>query len=166
MTEEWKPIEGYEGLYEVSSFGRVKSLAKTVRRGRGGSYSTPERFLAANSTSIIWPTVKLPKGKKVAHFQVKRLVAAAFVPNPNKSYRLVERDGDKTNCRADNLEWSWARPPLAEAKKGRRVSVDGLHQLIRSAVEEWAAERGVDPGRAWDGVRSKRWHRFTDPEKP
>lgn len=103
--EEWKSIKGYEGLYEISNFGRVKSLLGW----NGRKYIQRERILAPykqqSNKYYSRSVVKLTKDNKTKDFKVHRLVAEAFIPNPN-NYRVVNHiDGNPLNNNAENLEW-------------------------------------------------------------
>lgn len=95
--EEWKAVEGYEGLYEVSTEGRVKSLNW---RGTGEEKCI---FLKRHNRGYL--QVELAGGNKKKTFLVHRLVAKAFVENPNGFHLVNHKDEDKTNNRAENLEW-------------------------------------------------------------
>ena len=106
-TEVWKPVDGYEGFYEVSSLGRVRSLDR-VRPYRGsmrryrGKVITPEPVSAGEDR---YQYVTLSKDGKVRKKSVHRLVATAFVDNPDGMPEVNHKDEVKTNNRADNLEW-------------------------------------------------------------
>lgn len=91
--ENWKDIIGFEGLYQVSDLGRVKSF-----------YNGKERILKGRDNSRGYPMVILynDKSKQVS---VHRLVAEAFVPNPNNLPQVNHINEDKHDNRADNLEW-------------------------------------------------------------
>lgn len=95
MTEEWRPAPDYEGLYEVSSLGRVRSLYFGEPR--------PSR-LGADTDG--YPMVMLTKDGKRSPKKVHRLVCVAFHGPSRPVHREVAHlDGDKTNARADNLKW-------------------------------------------------------------
>lgn len=98
-TEIWKPKKDYEGLYEVSNFGRVKSL------GNGNSNNSKERLLKQYTTRNGYLHVYLSKNGKRKFFLVHRLVAETFLPNPNNLPEVNHKDENKENNRVDNLEW-------------------------------------------------------------
>lgn len=102
--EIWKDVVGYEGTYEVSSFGRVKSLARTVFVNK---HYQPirERILAINMNTGKYSVVELSMFGKHKTTLVHRLVAAAFIPNPNNLATINHIDGNKQNNRVGNLEW-------------------------------------------------------------
>lgn len=92
MTEEiWRPVVGYEGLYEVSSYGRVRSL----RRGRILTSSI-------NRDGYVRCHIKVNGVSK--YYLVHRMVAEAFIPNPDNLPQVNHKDEDKTNNRVENLE--------------------------------------------------------------
>lgn len=102
--EKWKPIPGYEGLYEVSSYGRVRSLER-YKSNNGGLQLIKEKILKPHNTKKGYLTVQLCNKK----FTVHRLVAQAFIPNPDNLPMINHLDEDKTNNVADNLEWCDAK---------------------------------------------------------
>lgn len=104
QDEVWKDIEGYEGLYQVSTCGNVKSLPK-IRRNGTGTYIQKERLLKPSNTSTGYKKVELCKDGKRKGFKVHRLVAIAFIPNPDNKPEVNHIDGNKINNNIDNLEW-------------------------------------------------------------
>ena len=100
MIEEWRPIEGYEGLYEVSSYGRVRSLDR---------YDSNNHFLKGRILKLCadkdgYLNVGLCLGNKEKKYKVHRLVVEAFIPNPDNLPQVNHKDEDKTNNRVENLE--------------------------------------------------------------
>lgn len=102
MEEEWRDIIGYEGLYQVSNLGRIKSLYKKVIC-KNGFRSCKEKILKNNSYGDY---NRIQIGKKSKHFLVHRLVAKAFIPNPENKPCVNHINGIKTDNRKENLEWS------------------------------------------------------------
>lgn len=101
MEELWKPVVGYEGKYMVSNFGNVMSLG-------GVRGSEPMKLLKQQRTTNGYKKVCLGNGgsgKKPSQVGVHRIVATAFVPNPENKEQVNHKDGDKTNNHVENLEW-------------------------------------------------------------
>ena len=98
-TEKWKPIKGYEGIYEISNLGRVKS----VKRYR----NLKDRIMSATDNGHGYLIVPLSKNSTRKNHYVHRLVAEHFVPNeePDKFIVVNHIDFDKRNNNANNLEW-------------------------------------------------------------
>lgn len=110
MEEIWKAIEGYEGLYQVSNLGRVRSLGRTIQRrtrwGTTADYSVEGKILKILSSSYNACYVHLfdMNGKSTNH-KVHRLVAQAFIPNPNNLSDVNHKDENRKNNNVENLEW-------------------------------------------------------------
>jgi hypothetical protein len=104
--EIWKDIEGFEGLYQVSNYGRVKSLERlaVVNKKRGSTRIVKEsiRTPIYNPTNKAY-TVILFKNAKKCCFVIANLVAKAFIENPNGLRKLVRFDGNELNDHASNL---------------------------------------------------------------
>ena len=95
--EIWRDIEGFEGIYQVSSLGRVKSL--------GNNKSRQEKILKLRSDRDGYLNVGLHKERKIKICRVHRLVAQAFIPNLENKPQVNHKDEDKTNNKVENLEW-------------------------------------------------------------
>ena len=97
INEIWKPIKGYEGLYEVSNFGRIKSLNYN-HTGKG-------KILKQNQIMNGYKSVMLYKDGNGKNYLVHRLVAEAFLPNPNDYKEVNHKDENPQNNIVSNLEW-------------------------------------------------------------
>ena len=97
MEEIWKDIEGYEGLYQVSNLGNVKSLNyRQTKR---------EKILKSVNDKDGYLFVSLCKNSVIKHYSIHRLVADVFIDNPNNYPQVNHKDENKTNNNVDNLEW-------------------------------------------------------------
>ncbi len=96
--EVWKWIFGFEGLYQISNFGRVKSFY--VRKGKQGIL-----ILKPHLTRNGYLNIKLNKNGEGKDFLIHRLVAQAFIPNPENKSTVNHKDGNKFNNCVENLEW-------------------------------------------------------------
>ena len=101
MIEEWKSVVGYEGLYEVSSYGRVRSLDRYDRMNRFWK----GRILNLCTDGGGYLFVALSSNGKEKNYLVHRMVAQAFIPNPDNLPEVNHKDEDKMNNSVDNLEW-------------------------------------------------------------
>lgn len=133
MDEVWKPmpISGYEDLYEVSNYGRVKSLFfrnnHVVMR--------KEHILSATDNGHGYKIIGLKNGGKRVNFYVHRLVAMAFIPNPDNLPVVDHIDHDRSNNRVDNLQWMTqkdnVRRSVEQMSKPRSVATSNTgHKYI------------------------------------
>ena len=105
MQEIWKDIEGYEGFYQVSNKGRVKSLKRKICSNSNHKYNTLSEKLLKLSGGGKYIQVILCKDGKTSAKLVHRLVAQAFIPNPNNYPVINHKDENKKNNDVRNLEW-------------------------------------------------------------
>lgn len=103
--EIWKDIKGYEGLYQVSNLGRVKSLEKTIYCQKRSNFKVKEKILKLGTHKRGYKTIMLHKNNLVKLCLVHRLVAKAFIPNPENLPQVNHKDENKENNCVDNLEW-------------------------------------------------------------
>ena len=105
--EIWKPIKGFEGLYDVSNYGRIRSKDRIqkVPLGRQGIVHGKILKLQPNSRGYLRIQLYNKRGEKM-YFFVHRLVAQTFIENPQNLPVVNHLDFDYTNNRADNLEWT------------------------------------------------------------
>ena len=146
MTKEiWRDIKGYEGLYQVSSNGRVKSLERADSWGR----TVKERILKPNVVGGGYLGVVLYAGGKTRMFFVHRLVCQAFHENPDNKPQVNHINEDKTDNRACNLEWCTCKQNInhgtanERSAKNRSKSV-GQYTLGGELVKTWASTMEIE----------------------
>lgn len=164
MSEQWKPIAGYEELYEISDRGRVRSLSRVDRLGR----SRPGKMLTP--TGLRHLHVTLSKEGRKQQPAVHRLVAEAFIPNPDGLPMVLHWDDNPANNHHSNLRWGTSGSNRADAVRNGIRTGGSLTEaevqeiktrLISGESHRAIAERfGVDPsnislissGRIWVNV--------------
>ena len=103
--EIYKDIKGYEGLYQISNYGNVMSLPR-LKKGRGGSlYPIAQKIMSKNLNKCGYYCVSLLKNHVLKTYTVHRLVAQAFIPNPETLPIVNHKNEIKTDNRVENLEW-------------------------------------------------------------
>ena len=116
-NEIWKPIKDFENLYEVSNLGRVKSLPR-IKINNKGKQLTKEKIMKPHDFNNGYYKVPLTNKEHLKkYYLVHRLVAQAFIPNPNNFPQVNHKDGDKSNNCADNLEWITREDNIKHAYK-------------------------------------------------
>lgn len=108
MEEIWKSVKDYEGYYEISNFGTLRSVDRWVRTGKGKGYLKfiPSKILApsVNNSGYKIYMLSKPKTKPICK-TIHRMVAEVFLDNPFNLSDVNHKDEDKFNNRVDNLEW-------------------------------------------------------------
>ena len=140
--EEWRPVVGYEGLYEVSNLGRVKSL---------NYHSTGKEGILRQKTTkkLGYKLVTLSKNGKKEFFRVHRLVAQAFIPNQDNLPCINHKDEKPSNNRVDNLEWCTYqynncygdRLKKSAAKKSIKIN---QYTLDGEFIQEWLSAKEIE----------------------
>lgn len=110
MNECWKPIIGYENLYKISNLGNVLSLRKN-------------KILKHHMITGGYFIVQLSKNKKSRNWLVHRLVAEAFIDNPNNLPEINHKDENKSNNVASNLEWCTHKYNMNYNNLGKRAKI-------------------------------------------
>ena len=163
MTEEvWRDIEGYEGLYQVSNMGRVKSLGRKDRFGR----VIKERILEPAVTHNGYLRVGLHVDGKRKMLRVHRLVCEAFHENPDNKSEVNHVNENKTDNRACNLEWSTRTENCNHGSRNERVakalskpigqfSLDGKLIKVWQSACEARRQTGFDQGYVGAVARGK-----------
>ena len=163
--EIWKSIPGYEGLYEVSNLGRVKALDRVVAKGGRGERHRHEQILKLQGRNL-YLKATLCKNGEYRQFQVHRLVAEAFVPNPEGKPVVNHIDGDRCNNQVGNLEWVTYRENTQHAIKTGLWVPEEAHSRPIQCVETGekfssTAAAGRSVGVTWGAIGracKDRWH--------
>lgn len=115
MEEQWKDVTGYEGFYQISTLGRVKSIRfnrflNPTLSGKGKGY----------------PSVQFSKENKPIRVRIHQLVAKAFIPNPENKEQVNHIDGNKLNNNVTNLEWNTRSENIKHAyNNGLKTPIKG-----------------------------------------
>lgn len=105
-TEIWKDIPGYEGLYQVSSFGRVRGVERIVKSKNNSTKTILQKPLKISKYKIGYEYICLSKfGVRIKN-KIHRIVASAFIENPLNKREVNHIDGNKSNNNVSNLEWA------------------------------------------------------------
>ena len=123
MIEIWKDIEGYEGLYQVSSEGRVKSLERSIPSKFGSMRIKKEKILSQSKGRYC--SVTLSYNGKSEYPSVHRLVSKAFIPNPNNYPIVMHRDNNGTNNNIKNLKWG------TYSENNQQAYIDGNQEYVK-----------------------------------
>lgn len=121
--EFWKDIEGFNEKYQVSNFGRVRSIDMTVVRKDGATYQQKGRILSQADNGNGYQHVGLSMRGKQKYFGVHILVAKAFIPNPYNKPEVGHKDETRDNNRADNLEWVTSKENCNMPKRMERLKI-------------------------------------------
>lgn len=146
-TEEiWKPVVGYEGLYEVSDHGRVRSLDRVIHFVDGRTQTHRGRELVGGIASNGYRMIQLRKEKCGKSYTVHNLVLTAFEGPRPEGYVGCHYDGNKLNNRLDNLRWG-------------TVS-DNMYDSVRQGTHFWANREACSRGHRLEGpnVRDRKDH--------
>ena len=127
MVEQWRPIDGYDGAYLISSIGRVLSLPKHCHK---------EPIIRKPKLDRGYLRVKLNNGNKAKYIPVHRLVAKAFIANPNEYPFINHIDENKTNNCVENLEWCTVEMNANHGTRNRRVAKKLLNNNHCKPVEQ------------------------------
>ena len=182
MTEIWRDIKGYEGLYQVSNLGNVKSLPRLLIYSDGQKHYYKEKILKPTNHSRGYLKVILCDNGIHKQFYVHRLVAEAFIPNPFNLPQVNHIDEDKTNNRVSNLEWcdsqynnnyGTARKRMTEKQsiKVNQYTKDGIFIKQWKSLSEASRVLNISKGNLGSALHKKRlktyygfkWYYADDP---
>jgi hypothetical protein len=138
----WKPVVGYEGFYEVSDEGQLRSVDRYVKYPKGGMMLRRGRPMKLNTNRHGYVDVKLGKdGVEKSHL-VHRLVAQAFLDNAEDKPQVNHKNGNKGDNRLENLEWS-------------SLSENRLHAFRVLGADCWLRAVGSDKSYINNGQKTK-----------
>ena len=171
IKEEWRDIPNYEGLYQASNLGRIKSLERIAKKEYNNDRIVKERIM--NGT-------KNQDGYLKVHFKNKernidkglfihRLVASAFIPNPNNLPQIIHIDGNKLNNNVDNLEWctnlynqqhAWKnnlhKPTIHKGKKVKQYDLKGNFIKEYPSISNASKETRINISNIYSALNKKR----------
>lgn len=174
MKEIWKPIPGFEGLYEASNLGRIQSLTRDVLCKNGVTKRFNGKIIVPCMSNTGYLTVQLCKNGKAVRYLIHRLVAMAFLPTDDTSQEVNHIDGTKSNNQLNNLEWvcrdknirhamnmglirnSGESNPAAKIKERQALEIK---ELLRTYIhpKEIAEVVGVQEGTIIDLQKGRTW---------
>ena len=165
-NEEWRDVVGYEGLYQVSDQGRVKSLERKLPHWRGGERIQKERILKPKIDRDGYLQLNLYAGGKRKTLTVHRLVCQAFHENPDNKPQINHINEDKTDNRACNLEWCTCKQNINHGSRNERLGKAlekpiGQYKLDGQLIKVWPStaiverQTGFSRGSIW-GVANGR----------
>lgn len=135
MEEIWQDIKGYEGIYQISNLGKIKSIARDTSN-------------VCKQTRLLKPTkdrdrgyliVTLCKNNKYKTVRVHRIVAETFIPNPENKSQVNHIDGNKLNNNVNNLEWCTASENIRHSWENGLSKISDKHRKVASekAKKRW-----------------------------
>lgn len=141
MIEIWKPIKDYEGLYEVSNYGKIKSLPhKWVGFGKNINCKTKQKIRITKVAKTGYEQVVLFKDGTSKTFLVHRLVAEAFLPNPNNYPCINHKDENPSNNCVWNLEWCTFSYNINYGNRKEKVKYKSLNGKLSKKIIQYSLD--------------------------
>ena len=148
--EIWKDVVGYEGLYQVSTLGNTKSLKKQ-KWNRFVYITQPEKRLKQRNIKGYY-VVRLTKNGKYKNIGVHRLVAQAFIPNPDNLPQVNHKDGNKQNNCVENLEWCTSSYNVKHAfDTGLKTQKKGIENVCSKSVYQY--DKNMNLLKVWGSMK-------------
>lgn len=149
LVEVWRDIIGWEDCYRISSFGRVESKDKIRLKTRQGKL-VPARYKGRMMKWLIsnagYARVDCRDGDRNFHYSVHRLLATAFIPNPENKPTVNHKDGNKLNNNISNLEWSTHSEQMQHALENKLLIPGGKRVVspkVRKEIYQYYLENQV-----------------------
>jgi hypothetical protein len=171
LEEIWKDISGYEGFYQVSNFGRVRSLDRKVNHYLSGTKIFRGQIIKSHPNHGGYLMVPLCKKRKRALLQIHRLVALAFIPNTDNKPCVNHLDADRQNNAVENLQWCTHLENVRHSMSiGNFINGEAHHKSVLTAknvrdirgrggdrVKEIASDYGVTIGTIYAIRQNRIW---------
>ena len=146
--EVWKDIKNYEGYYQVSNLGNVRSCDRVIKRLNFFKKIRGKNLKKVIDNSTGYYCVGLSKNNKANRFYVHRLVAQAFIPNPNNLKYVNHKDETRTNNKVENLEWCTALynntyGTLLDRLKNLKGKVIYQYDLQGNFIKKWESSMEI-----------------------
>ena len=138
--EYWKPVVGYENLYEVSNLGRIRSFDRWVKSKNGSIRICRGRILKPYTNKDGYLCVVLSKNNKQKTFRVNRLVAQAFLDNPNNLPQVNHKDENKQNNNVENLEFCDIKYNSNFGTRNERIAAKNTNGKLSKPVLQYDLE--------------------------
>lgn len=173
IREKFIDIAGYEGYYQVSNLGRIKSLKRTTRNGK----CEADKILVNTVANKGYLAVGLKKNGKSKNYLVHRIVASSFISNPQNKPQVNHKNGDKSDNRVDNLEWATQSENIrhgldmglynckSRAGAHSKLNLDDVMAIMalkgKMKLKETGNKFGISDRHVWAIQNGKRWDYFT-----
>lgn len=143
MKEIWKDIINYEGVYQISNTGRIKSVERFCKHPIINFFKVKESILKQKINKYGYSTIVLANNKVKGYFTVHRLVALMFIPNHENKPQVNHKNGIKSDNRVENLEWVTAKEnSVHSVMSGLRNPPKGEkhHQYNKPTSDNWLSK--------------------------
>ena len=135
--EQWKQIQGYEGYYEISNLGNIRSIERTVDHN-GRKVKRKGKMIKPNLNRNGYLTARLCKNGKSTAYLIHRLVAIHFIDNPNNKPVVNHKDFNRQNNNSENLEWTTQKENIehAESRKDEATRIVNVKKALTKISPE------------------------------